>query len=213
MRLLFWNKKAVKDLVDENEITIRWADELIFDANHLGEVSRASLDPSVYFAKEPLPPKVLEIRNHVIDSLNNPNKEQGIIVNALINYLGNIKNHLLSHRYIENPDVTKSFWKLSKRGWLVKELDGHFKYKRYRRRKLNVLRNQFWMNFGLILATALAASMPFVAERCNRPTSIQYLQPPALYPTVNVSIDTVLLKKILKEKEPIKSIPKQEVSK
>ena len=53
-------------MVDENEITIRWADELIFDANHLGEVSKSFVDPSVYFAKEPLPPKVLEIKKEIM---------------------------------------------------------------------------------------------------------------------------------------------------
>ena len=56
---------------------------------------------------------------------------------------------------------------MTKRGNLAKELGGHREYQKFRKTELNTPKYQRRVNAGLILATSLAAVMPFVAERCG----------------------------------------------
>jgi hypothetical protein len=134
MRL--FNKKSLKNL-SENDLIIKWGDEIVFTVNEFGEISRASFDPSVYFAKDYLPTEVAEIRNHVIDSLEDKIGDATIIIpNELIRYLQGVKNHLLSNGYIEPPDVTKTFWRISDEGKLMKKYGGHKKYTSHKERQI-----------------------------------------------------------------------------
>ena len=82
-----------------------------------------------------------------------------------------IKNHLVYNDYITTQPNT---WTLTERGFLVKELGGHKKFVKHRHRELSVLRNQFWINFGLLIVGLISALMPFVVEwtKPNKPTEI-----------------------------------------
>lgn len=82
-----------------------------------------------------------------------------------------IKNHLVYNDYIT---IQPNIWKLTERGFLVKELGGHKNFVKHRRRELSVLRNQFWINVGLITVGFISVFMPLIVEwtKPNKPTEI-----------------------------------------
>ena len=150
-----------------NDIIIKWADEIVLAANHLGQISRNSLLPEPFQTQQEIAAwrtgEVGKIRSHVIRSLGDTKGNLDIITNEMISYLEGVKNHLLSHRYIQEPQVTEMFWKLSEKGELMKELGGHFAYQKYRKSEIKLITNQGLIYNLLILATFLAAIMPFLA--------------------------------------------------
>lgn len=199
-------RNKLKDL-DRNEIIIKWADEIVLAANHLGEVSRDSFMPDMYLSTQEPTQETLEfwrndparkIREYVISNLGDIKGQLDVLTKELIGYLEGVKNHLLSHRYIKEPVVTERFWRLSERGELMKELGGHQNYQKYRKREINVIKNQQLINIGLIMATTLAAVMPFVVAHFYPPTVTVNVSEPSQRPTHN---DTVLLRHLVEEYE------------
>ena len=84
----------------------------------------------------------------------------------------------MNEGYILEPSIIDTTWKLSERGKIVKELNGHGKYKKHRQRELHILRNQNKINRWLIAATILAAVMPLVVAKLFPTTNIISVQPP-----------------------------------
>lgn len=176
---LFKKKKSLKDL-DENELIIKWADELIFNSNHLGEISKESFLLDHLFDKEPLGIKELKtIRDFVVSKIKIINGEI-TISKELGMYQDAIQKHLLSHRYIILVQKENEFvWVLTDKGWLVKELDGHLNYKEHRKRELNVLLNQNkvnnWLIGGIISSALIGIIMPYVTYKFFQTGNTHYI--------------------------------------
>jgi hypothetical protein len=198
------NKKDLKGL-DRNQLIIMWGDLIVINSNHLGHVSRESFMLDwVFDAKPPTPEQVImvqndparKIRDEFLRRLKATAANLDLIGKELESNLTGVKNHLLSHRYIKDPVITESFWRLTERGDLMKELGGHRKFQRYRRRELRVLQNQQTNTILLIFATALAAIMPFVVAHFYPPVVTVNVPPPSQRPTHS---DTVLLRQLVEE--------------
>lgn len=140
---MFKREKHIKSL-DRNELIIKWGDEIVLNANHLGEISKESFMLDWVFSD--LPPSSEEIsrvqndparkiRDEVLKRLGNINGELDIIGKTLEEYVVGVKNHLLSHNYIKDPITTERFWRLSDKGESMKELGGHKKYQAYKKRE------------------------------------------------------------------------------
>jgi hypothetical protein len=134
------NKKSLKDL-DKNEIIIRWGDKIIFHANHLGEVRIDSFDPALIPSETSIPNEILDIREEIIARLDDKKENLDIRTNELISYLQGVKNHLLSHKYIQDPKANESFWRLNDTGESMKEFGGHKKYKAFKKREFDAIRS------------------------------------------------------------------------
>ncbi len=200
MKVIFkihWRNEKPLNEMDRNEIIIKWADELIFHSDHLGKINKNSLIPGTFQKPEEIEVwrrnEEGKLRNHVIASLGETKGDLDMQTNEMVSYLEGIRNHLLSHRYIKDPTAPNDDWILSERGWIAKELGGHLKYQQYRKRELNILRNQHLTNIGLIIATCLAATMPFVVAWIftTKVYNTNVLPAPVYRPAI--SIDSVLL--------------------
>ena len=154
------------------QLIIRWADTIILNSPYTGKLDRRGFKIDWAFEKNP------ETQEDVNEWMNHPSRavrEQVIatmedkdpikISHALTPYLESVKTFLLTEGYISEIEVVKQEWILTEKGQLVKELGGHIKYKKYRRRQINILKNQAIINLCLIVATALAAIMPFVVAQ------------------------------------------------
>ena len=175
----------MKKELSRNDKIIRWADLLIFNSDHLGRVNKNSLMP-------------LGLQN--AEDINVwMNNEEGELrkdhtENEVIGYLEAVKNHLLSHRYIKAPIPLDRFWHLSEKGELMKELGGHLAYQNYRKSEIGLITNQGLINKLLILATGLAAVMPFIAAWLftTKVYNTNNLPAPIFRPDIH--IDTVWLR-------------------
>ena len=129
-------------------------------------------------------------------------------------YLTGVKNHLLSHRYIEDPSATGSFWKLTDKGWLVKELGGHFRYKKYREREIGVLEHQNIINW-LLFCTALASVIcPFVIAIWLAPdTNVTVKSEPKIEMNMDSERLRSVVNEILKERDDLQNKMKSEKAK
>ena|SRR5665213_2694298 len=140
MRL--FNKKALKNL-SENELIIKWGDELIFHTNEFGQISKDSFLLDNVFDLAPPTQEEIEwrkvdpsrsIRNYILSKLKSIHKNGSLnldpIGKELDKYEVGVKNHLLSHGYIESPIWTERFWRISDEGKLVRKSKGHYKYQR-----------------------------------------------------------------------------------
>ena len=136
--------------MDENEIAIKWGDELIFQTNEFGEVSKDSFMLDNVFDVAPPTQQEIEwrkkdparkIRNYVISKLKNIDDDGTIrldpIGEELDKYETKVKNHLLHHEYIKSPTVSEKFWRIDDEGKLMKKFSGHNKYMTYKTKKLN----------------------------------------------------------------------------
>jgi len=137
--------------LDRNELIILWGDTIVLNSTHLGQVSRASFMLDWVFDKVPPTPEEVEaikndparkIRDEVLRRLNIQPNQLDRIGNELQSYITGVKNHLLSHGYIKEPNVIDSVWMLKGKGRLMKELGGHRQYQKYRKREIRVLQNQ-----------------------------------------------------------------------
>lgn len=165
--------------MDRNELIIKWADELIFHSDHLGIIQTDSFNPALT-ADTFVYGDILAIRQEAESRLGNINGDLDRRNRWLIDFREGVLNHLLSHKYIKDPIAGEDIWRTSEKGDLVKELGGHFKYRRHRRRELNILKHQNFINWTLVIATLLTAFMPFVAERFNKeayPKEIKVILP------------------------------------
>lgn len=170
MKIIFkihWRDDKPLNEMDRNELIIKWADELIFHSDHLGKIQTDSFNPALT-ADTFVHSDILAIRQEAESRLGNINGDLDKRNKWLIDFREGVLNHLLSHRYIKDPVPGEDIWGTSEKGDLVKELGGHFKYQRHRRRELNILKHQSFINRTLVIATILAAVMPFFAERCNK---------------------------------------------
>jgi len=117
-----------------------------------------------------LPAALMQIRNEIFALFPSNNDGTTVDLEITKKYIQNnydvVRTHLLNNGYIDEPDHTRK-WKLNEQGRLMKELGGHEKYRKHRKRQLNILINQYWINLALIIATILAAVMPFVAQQCT----------------------------------------------
>jgi hypothetical protein len=97
-----------------------------------------------------------------------------------------IKNHLVYNDYIT---IQPNVWTLTERGFLLKELGGHKKFIKHRHRELSVLRNQFWINVGLIIVGFASVFMPLIVEwtKPNKPTEIFF----------NKKVDSIILRQTI----------------
>ena len=152
-----------------HSIVIEWADILIMDSNYLGLISLKYV--ALTFEQDP-PDKLelehssLKMRDFILKDMNVIDGDISPLLNILNEYRKMINNHFLNEGYIESPSPASGMcWYLSERGKLVKELGGHFRYKKYRKNEINALQNQRRINYLLICATFLAGFMPFVIAR------------------------------------------------
>jgi len=213
---LFITKETRKDLI------IRWGDALVLYSNFEGliDVGCFSLEHS---PKNPYTEDEIErikndparhIRNTITKSFGKSDNLYTDMSVELMGYKKEVKNHLLHESYIKSPDLSIK-WVLTDRGKLMKELGGHKAFKKHRKREINALKYQTWINMGLIIATALAAIMPFIVAN--------YYPPKVTFnpkTTINVpqyrlpQYDTLLIRKIVDDEMlKTKSIPKQETPK
>ena len=97
-------KKELKDL-DRNEIIIKWADEIVLSANHLGHVSRDSFMPDMFLSTKAPSQETQElwrtdparkIRNHGIAKLGDSKGQLDIVTKELSGYYGGVENDRLS---------------------------------------------------------------------------------------------------------------------
>src|SRR5690348_16561697 len=200
--------------LSEEELVIEWADAIIINSNYRGEVDRKSFQPDwVFSERAPTEKEIIEWNNNPAKQIRDKatahifpiNGRWDIYIEELIKYLDKIKKHLLDEGFIEEPNIRDQFWKLTERGYLAKELGGTKKYKSYRKNQLNSVRNQLRVNMGLILATFLAAVMPFVVATIYK-SNVVVNAPEYQLHSHN---DTVFVRHIFEEEmSKIKSIPK-----
>jgi hypothetical protein len=202
-------KKKLKDL-SRNDIIIKWADQLIFHSNHLGVINKNSLIIDAYLIPEEIAifnaNEEGRIRAYVLSTIGIDINDVNKYARDFTEYLTGVKNHLLANRYIQTPTAPNFEWILSEIGWKAKELKGHFKYQKYRRREIKVYQNQQTNTILLIIATALAAIMPFVVAHFYSPNITVNVPPQNQLPTHS---DSVLLRHFVEEyQRSIKSNPK-----
>ena len=148
----------------EEQRIIRHADIIVTNSSYTGELDNDCLDIIGILTKSELPPSLAAIRNE-LRRIQPPNVDSSGTTNVDItsqfiqNNYDIVRDHLLNNGYINTPDHTRK-WVLNEKGKLMKELGGHKKYVRYRLREINILKNQNFINWCLIIATALAAIMP-----------------------------------------------------
>jgi hypothetical protein len=193
-----------KKVESEEKLIIRWADTIISESNYKGHVERTSFRPDYILSTHPPTPeerlkwensKSRQLRNTVVTRLGDIKGQLDIYKNELIKYLDAVKGHLLNEGYIEEPKIQEDYWQLTPIGFLVKELGGHKKYQKYRKREIGLITHQGIINIALILATALAAIMPWiVAATCKSRIILDY---PAQSSRQDTHIDTVLLRKVV----------------
>lgn len=148
---------------------IRYSDIMTIHADHLGKLNKEWLNPMATFDQDKMPAPLLRVRQEV--TILHPIIEGNLepYKNGFMKYYDNIKLHLLSNGYIDEPNPDRQEWVLNDKGKLMKELGGHRNYVRHRRREINILKNQSKVNNWLIAATILAAVMPFVDDMfCER---------------------------------------------
>jgi hypothetical protein len=110
---------------------IRFADIMVQQTDYTGKIDKSCLSPFATFDKDVLPPALLKIRQELI-------KLQPIIDGDLEPYKNwlnknydDIKKHLLSHEYIDNPKPDTQEWILNETGKKMKRYKGHKKYQSY----------------------------------------------------------------------------------
>jgi hypothetical protein len=151
----------------DQTLVVRWADRLIHEADYLGNVDTSCFYPST---KE-ISKELIYLRDYVLqeNSDHTQNDNHDVELNKKIEvtlvYKSIIKGHLLTFGYIHPPAQMQKDWVLTERGKLVKELGGHKKYQKHRKREINVLKHQWWINLGLIIAATLSAIMPWIIEK------------------------------------------------
>lgn len=84
-----------------------------------------------------------------------------------------IKNHLVYNDYIT---IQPNTWTLTERGLLLKELGGHKKFIKHRRRELSVFRNQNLINLVLGFTAVASIFMPIIIEiyKSDKPNEIKF---------------------------------------
>jgi hypothetical protein len=197
MNFNFLHKKSET----EEERILRHADIIVANADYNGVLDNDCLDVFGILTKDKLPPILAKIRSELraLQPASNGDLEP---IKAFIgkNY-DDVRNHLLNNGYIDKPDHTQN-WILNDKGKLMKELGGHRKYKKYRKREINILQHQNTINWLLFSAAAASAIMPFIVAIYFTPNNIinlpQQNQPP--YPNDTV-IARQLVEEILKEKD------------
>ena len=207
-------KKDLKKL-DRNELIIRWGDLLILNSNHLGEVSRGSFMLDWVFDKQPKNQEDVDrvkndparkIRDEFFRRLNAPAGQLDLINNEIGRNLTAVKNHLLSHGYIENPNFNETFWRISDKGKIMKELGGHEKYKKHRIRELSILKNQNTVNTLLIIIAILSVITAVLTSYFSTDKTIVINDTKGKYELRQIAPDTLLLTPVLMEKDTLKSI-------
>ena len=207
-------EKKLKKL-DRNELIIKWGDLLILNSNHLGEVSRESFMLDWVFTNHPpTQEQVIEVQNdparkirdEFFRRLNAPSERFDLINKEMESNLTAVKNHLLSHGYIEAPIVTERFWRISEKGKLMKELGGHKKYIKYRVRELSILKNQNIVNTILIIIAFLSVIVPIFIAYFSTDKTIVINDTKGKYELKQVAPDTLLLSPVLEGKDTVKRI-------
>jgi hypothetical protein len=152
----------------EAERVVRHSDTIVANSDYKGELDNDCLDVLGILTKKDLTPALAQIRNELqqqqpqnVDSSGTINLE--VTKKFIQNNYDVVRTFLLTNGYIDKPDHTQK-WILNDRGKLMKELGGHSKYVKHRRREINIIKNQNFLNWGLIIATALAAIMPWIVE-------------------------------------------------
>ena len=188
--------------MDDNERFIQWGDEIIKGANHLGHVNEGCFKVEEIKIEGWLSSESKKIANWVKKTSKENNQD---VDKELERYLQGIKNHLLSEWYLDEPKQGETFWRLTDTGKLVKELDGHFNYKKYRSRQLNALAHQSTVNWALLIIGLLSFIVPVLVGTCNdKPypkeirvilpdsccTRIQSVQQPLVVQKVQVGTDS-----------------------
>lgn len=191
-----WLRKETKE-----ELVIRWADALIADANYQSVLNKHSLLMPHIMSHEPEEVKkefwnstAMKIRKQFESKIPSSSKEANqppvvIAMKAAEPYFDAVKKHLLNNEYITISDFRLE-WKLTEKGKLVKLLGGHNKYKAYELTQIYAARDQKRINIGLVIATVLAAGMPWVVEYCK---PMPPLYKPVPCPAVVVRYDTAVL--------------------
>jgi hypothetical protein len=155
---------------------VRHADIIVANSNHAGELDNDCLDIIGIMTKNELPPPLAKIRNE-LRKIQPPNVDNSGTVDLEIakkfiqkNY-DDIKNHLLSYGYINEPDHTRK-WILNDEGKSMKKWGGHKKYQAYKKRDLNAIRSEqnakiyWWFRelLKLIGAAALGYGIRYFTE-------------------------------------------------
>jgi hypothetical protein len=84
--------------------------------------------------------------------------------------------------------IEDKYYKLTERGNLAKELGGHKRFQKHRRDEINLIRNQKYINIGLLAVTFIVA---IITSIINKPTNVINL-PQQQNPAVSIYVDSVL---------------------
>jgi hypothetical protein len=201
---IYWDNEKPIEKLDDNDRFIKWGDEIINGADHFGHVnsghfSAAEVKIDGYLSSE---------TKKIADILRKEAQEKGKDIDSeFARYVAGFRNHVLQHGYMKEPTPEENYWKVTKKGKLSQELGGHYKYKEHRKREIEILKNQNFINKILGLTAVAAIICPFIiAIFFNKQPIVNVpLQP---NPRVEFHIDSVLLRSavedILKSKESMK---------
>jgi hypothetical protein len=151
-------KEKPLEKMDDNEIAIKWGDELISQANEYGEIKKSSFildtildsnhiteEEKEWCEKDP----ARKIRNYLISKIKNVDNDGEVttvrldpINRELEKFETKVKNHLLSHEYIKPPIAGENIWRIDENGKQLKRFGGHQKYKLYKERELAATVNE-----------------------------------------------------------------------
>lgn len=204
----------------QEQFVIRWSDVLILNSSPDGEIDKGCFSLDYFVSTYGAPPRQITetdpariIRDQAIATLKkeqgNDNYQLDPIVKGLISYMDKVRDHLLKENYIITPKHDAK-WLLTEKGKLAKELGGHEAYKKFRRSEINLIRNQSRINILLIVATGLAAIMPFLAAWLfsTKVYNTNVLPPPVYRPDIridsvwlNQKVDEMIQKKLSNQQQ------------
>jgi hypothetical protein len=195
-----------KQVETQEELIIRWGDTLITQSNYKGDIDTSSFLPfdGLFHPSVPTPEERIEwsmdkgrqIRNEIVAKFPLVDGNLDPLSEHISKFRETVLKHLLNEGYISEPIVTSTTWQITDKGKLVKELNGHEKYKKYRQRELHILRNQNTINWLLFSAAAASAIIPFIVAIFFSPTNVINVTPKYQRLSHN---DSVLIHRIVED--------------
>ena len=90
-------------------------------------------------------------------------EEKKLYTDSGLNWFDTLTGFMIRNGYFYD-DEQRHYYIVTERGNLARDLRGHKNFQKYRKREINLLMHQNWINIGLLVTAFLAIISPFLME-------------------------------------------------